>query len=135
MPGNTAVRNPDAYLLQMAVNVATDQYVDRLRQARPWHYADGAEAVLEQLADGAAGPATLAEVRSELAARHGISLRRADGADRHWRHRYGAPGFAHGADWFPAGTAIVCCCHISIMARQPSTACAGRRHPCPAADV
>lgn len=72
------MRNPDAYLLQMAVNVATDQYVDRLRQARPWHYADGAEAVLEQLADGAAGPATLAEVRSEVAARHGISLRSVD---------------------------------------------------------
>ncbi len=54
----------DAYVCRVACNLA----VDRLRQARPWHYADGAEAVLEQLADGAAGPATLAEVRSELAA-------------------------------------------------------------------
>ena len=27
------------------------------------------------------------------------------------------------------------CCYISIMARQPPIACAGRRRPCPAADV
>ena len=32
-------------------------------------------------------------------------------------------------------TVIGCCCHISIVARQPSTACAGRRRPCPAADA
>lgn len=54
----------DAYVCRVACNLAVDQ----LRQARPWQYAPGAETLLEQLADAAAGPAALAEVRSEVAA-------------------------------------------------------------------
>ena len=63
MPGNTAVRNPDAYLLQMAVNVATDQY---RREHRKLNDAD-IDALFD-VEDELADPERIVAARSEIAA-------------------------------------------------------------------
>ena len=63
MPGNTAVRNPDAYLLQMAVNVATDQY---RREHRKLNDAD-IDALFD-VEDELADPERIVAARSEIIA-------------------------------------------------------------------
>lgn len=88
MPGNTAVRNPDAYLLQMAVNVATDQY---RREHRKLNDAD-IDALFD-VEDELADPERIVAARSEIVAlkRRCASLRRAS-ARSCWRRISMKPG-------------------------------------------
>ncbi|SAH95278.1 extracytoplasmic-function sigma-70 factor [Bordetella ansorpii] len=64
---------PQAYVYRVACNAA----VDRLRADRPWRTRDEADlpALLEAVPDGGAGPAVLAELRSELRAVAGAAAR------------------------------------------------------------
>jgi len=58
-------RNPVAYVFRVACNLATDS----LRRDRAWLYADegdGAGGAIDYLADAAAGPERLAELRGDL---------------------------------------------------------------------
>ncbi|MDF3837593.1 RNA polymerase sigma factor [Cupriavidus basilensis] len=60
----TTVQSPEAYVYRVACN----QAVDRVRANRSWQYAGDADSELAFIADGAPGPATIVEARSDLAA-------------------------------------------------------------------
>ncbi|MFC7287231.1 RNA polymerase sigma factor [Herminiimonas glaciei] len=64
MPVTEEVKNLEAYVYRVACNLA----IDNVRSSRPWQYVVGLEDAMEYIADDAARPDQIAELRSELQA-------------------------------------------------------------------